>query len=100
MTHRLVPKSPHQTYVECSWYLPHDVEDPSYAVEFWDITNREDWAACESVQRGLQSPHFIPGPLAPNEDAVYQWVALVANAYLDPGRALAEASRSRMSSQT
>jgi hypothetical protein len=25
--------------------------DPSYALEFWDLTNRQDWAACESVQR-------------------------------------------------
>jgi glycine betaine catabolism A len=99
MTHRLVPKTPASTYVECSWYMMNDVRDPSYAVEFWDITNREDWAACESVQRGLQSPHFKPGPLAPNEDAVYQWVALIANAYLDPRRALEEASRVRMSSQ-
>ena len=44
-------------------------------MEFWDITNRQDWAACESVQRGLQSPHFRPGPFAPNEDAVAQLVA-------------------------
>ena len=27
--------------------------DPAYAVDFWDITNRQDWMACESVQRGL-----------------------------------------------
>ena len=26
--------------------------DPAYAVDFWDLTNRQDWAACESVQRG------------------------------------------------
>ena len=52
--------------------------DPGYAVEFWDITNRQDWAACESVQRGLASPHALPGPLSPEEDGVYQFVALVA----------------------
>ncbi len=97
MTHRLVPKTPNQTYVECSWYMPTDVDDPTYAVEFWDVTNREDWAACESVQRGLQSPHFIAGPLAPNEDAVYQWVALLARSYLDPSAALENSAR--MSSQ-
>ena len=55
--------------------------DPAYAVEFWDLTNRQDWAACESVQRGLASPHFRPGPFAPNEDAVHQWVTLVGRAY-------------------
>jgi Rieske 2Fe-2S family protein len=57
------------------------VADASYAEEFWDRTNRQDWAACESVQRGLRSPHFRPGPFAPNEDAVHQWVTLLGRAY-------------------
>ena len=56
--------------------------DPSYAVDFWDLTNRQDWAACESVQRGLTSEHAIPGPLAPDEDGVYQFVSRVAQGYL------------------
>ena len=59
--------------------------DPSYAVDFWDRTNRQDWAACESVQRGLASPHFRPGPLAPNEDAVHEFVTMVARGYRDGG---------------
>ena len=58
------------------------VPDPAYAVDFWDLTNRQDWAACESVQRGLASPHFRPGPFAPNEDAVHQFVTMVARGYL------------------
>jgi Rieske 2Fe-2S family protein len=82
MTHRLEPLAPGLTAIECSWYFPAAVADPSYAVEFWDITNREDWAACESVQRGAESPHFLPGPLAPAEDAVYQWVTMIARGYL------------------
>src|SRR5258708_20859298 len=56
--------------------------DPSYAIDFWDLTNRQDWAACESVQRGLASPHAKPGPLNPAEDAVYQFVTMVARGYL------------------
>jgi Rieske 2Fe-2S family protein len=56
--------------------------DPAYAVDFWDITNRQDWAACESVQRGLSSGHAIPGPLSPDEDAVHQFVTMmVARGY-------------------
>ena len=91
MTHRLEPLAPDRTRIECDWYFPAGVADPSYAVEFWDITNREDWAACESVQRGVSSPHFRPGPLAPGEDAVYQWLTLIARAYQDPAGALAAA---------
>ncbi len=81
MTHRLVPLAPDRTWVECSWYFAGAAVDPSYAVEFWDVTNRQDWAACESVQRGLSSPHFAPGPLAPTEDAVHQWVGMIGRAY-------------------
>ncbi len=82
MTHRLVPQAPDRTWIECSWYFVDPETDPTYAVEFWDITNRQDWGACESVQRGLASPHFRPGPLAPNEDAVHQLVSTVGRAYL------------------
>ena len=85
MTHRMVPLAPGRTWVECSWLvLPGadgSVPDAAGAVEFWDITNKQDWAACESVQRGLQSPHFRPGPFAPREDAVAQLVATLGRAY-------------------
>ena len=83
MAHRLVPLSAGRTWVECSWYfLPTDPPvDPAYAVDFWDLTNRQDWSACESVQRGLVSPHFRPGPFAPNEDAVHQFVTMVGRGY-------------------
>jgi Rieske 2Fe-2S family protein len=81
--HRMVPLAPGRTWVECSW-LTRPADAPAgapAAVEFWDITNRQDWSACESVQRGLQSPHFRPGPFAPNEDAVAQLVATIGAAY-------------------
>ncbi len=87
MTHRLVPLAADRTRIECTWaFAPEAVArpgfDPGYAVEFWDITNRQDWAACESVQRGLSSPHASPGPLAPDEDAVYSFVTIIARGYL------------------
>ena len=85
MAHRLVPLAPGRTWVECSWYVAPGagggVPDARGAVDFWDVTNKQDWAACESVQRGLSSPHFRPGPFAPNEDAVADFVARVGRAY-------------------
>jgi Rieske 2Fe-2S family protein len=87
MTHVLVPVAADRTRVECTWaFAPEAVSrrgfDPGYAVEFWDITNRQDWSACESVQRGLASPQASPGPLAPDEDAVYSFVTTIARGYL------------------
>jgi Rieske 2Fe-2S family protein len=86
MTHLMTPLAVDRTHVECAWAFPREVADqpgfdPSYAVDFWDLTNRQDWAACESVQRGLTSPHAVPGPLAREEDGVYQFVTRVARAY-------------------
>jgi glycine betaine catabolism A len=86
MVHRLVPLAADRTRIECTWaFAPESLArpgfDPAYAVEFWDITNRQDWHACESVQRGLSSPHAAPGPLSPQEDAVYQFVTMVARGY-------------------
>ncbi|HXP58361.1 MAG TPA: SRPBCC family protein, partial [Streptosporangiaceae bacterium] len=86
MTHRLIPVTVGRTIIECTWAFPPEALerpgfDPGYAVEFWDLTNRQDWSACESVQRGLASPHARPGPLSPEEDGVYQFVALVARGY-------------------
>jgi len=85
MTHRMVPLAPDRTWIECSWLVAPGadgaVPDAAGAVEFWDLTNKQDWAACESVQRGLASPHFAPGPFAPNEDAVAMFAATVGRAY-------------------
>src|ERR1700734_2635872 len=87
MTHRLMPLAADRTRIECTWaFAPEAADapgfDPGYAVDFWDITNQQDWHACESVQRGLTSPHAIPGPLSAEEDAVYQFVTMIARGYL------------------
>jgi Rieske 2Fe-2S family protein len=86
MTHVLSPLSAGRTRVECSWaFSPEDAAgegfDPGFAVDFWDVTNRQDFAACESVQRGLSSPHAVPGVLSPAEESVYQFVTMVARRY-------------------
>jgi glycine betaine catabolism A len=101
MTHRITPLSPGETHVECAWlWAPEsfhlDDFDPSYAVDFWDITNREDWEACEGVQRGMNNRGYRPGPLSSWEGTVYQFIAWTANLYLGNGFEVPEApSRTR-----
>ncbi len=90
MTHVLTPIGNDQTFVECSWLFPPeafdlDGFDPAYAVDFWDITNREDWAACESVMRGVKNRGYRQGPLSNWEGTVYQFLGIMANAYLGDG---------------
>jgi glycine betaine catabolism A len=43
--------------------------DPSDASELWELVNRQDWAICESVQRGMTSRYYTQGWFAPMEDA-------------------------------
>ena len=88
MTHILTPLGPDRTAGRnARWaFAPEDSArlafDPAYAIDFWDITNRQDWAACESVQRGLPRPTQHPaGPLSPREDGVYHYVTMVARGY-------------------
>jgi Rieske 2Fe-2S family protein len=68
----LWPRGPERTTIRCD-FLFHPDEmarpgfDPSDAVEFWDLVNRQDWAICEGVQRGMRSRVFEHGFYAPME---------------------------------
>ena len=88
MTHRLEPLDTSRTRIECQWLFPPEALadpafDPGYAVGFWDLTNRQDWQAIESVQRGVESRGYRPGTLTPREDAVHAFVERIARAYVD-----------------
>lgn len=88
MTHRFEPLGPGETRVECQWLFPPEARDrphfdPAYASEFWDITNREDWRACGSVNRGLRSRGYRSGPFAWSEDEVHALMTMVARGYLE-----------------
>jgi Rieske 2Fe-2S family protein len=87
LTHRIEPLAPGRSYVECEWLFPpelvaRDDFDPSWAVDFWDVTNREDWAACESLQRSAASRGHRPGPLSLGWEAgVYLFTSMMARSY-------------------
>jgi Rieske 2Fe-2S family protein len=69
----LEPRGPDRTDIICHFlFEPESMAQPDYdpndAVEFWDITNRQDWNICESVQRGMHSRVHAHGYYAPMED--------------------------------
>jgi glycine betaine catabolism A len=69
----LSPKAVDRTEVTCSLLfaageVSGDGFDPSDAHDFWDLVNRQDWAVCESVQRGMSSRSYVHGWFAPMED--------------------------------
>ena len=70
----LWPRGPGHTTIVCD-FLFHPAEmrksdfDPSDAVDFWDLVNRQDWSICAGVQRGMTSRCFDAGYYAPMEDS-------------------------------
>ncbi len=78
MVHRLTPRSPNHTLVECDWFFHPDAFgqegfQPQDAVEFWDTTNRQDWHVCELSQKGISSRAYAPGPYSPRESIPAAW---------------------------
>ena len=69
----LTPKGPNRTDIDCIFLFeeseinaPHF--NPSDAVDFWDLVNRQDWSICERVQRGMSRGTEKAGFYAPMED--------------------------------
>jgi glycine betaine catabolism A len=69
----LRPLAVGRTRIDCLLLFDRDAVtadefDPSDAGEFWDLVNEQDWAICESVQRGMSSRSYTHGWFAPMED--------------------------------
>jgi glycine betaine catabolism A len=69
----LSPLAHDRTRIDCDLLFAADEVvkpgfDPSDAAEFWDLVNRQDWAVCASVQRGMSSRAYQQGWFAPMED--------------------------------
>ncbi len=73
MIHTLWPRAVDRTEIVCEWYFhPDELAKPDFtgddAVEFWDITNREDWRIVELSQAGIGSRAYTPGPYSAREE--------------------------------
>jgi Rieske 2Fe-2S family protein len=72
MFHTLWPRGPAETLVRCEWLFSSQAMaqpgfDPADAVDFWDMTNRQDWRVCELSQRGVRSRAYRPSPYSGQE---------------------------------
>ena len=68
----VLPRGAGRTEVVCDFlFHPDEMEkasfEPSDAVDFWDLVNRQDWAISEALQRGMSSRRFRFGWYAPME---------------------------------
>ena len=72
------PVSPGRTRIESEWlFHPDTVRDGSKnirdAIEFWDLTNRQDWDIVERSQLGISSRRYEPGPYSARESIPAAW---------------------------
>jgi Rieske 2Fe-2S family protein len=82
LVHTLWPLAPNRTINICEWHFrPEEMArpgfDPSDCVEFWDMTNRQDWHVCELSQAGIGSRAYTPGPYSNREDLLYAFDRMI-----------------------
>ena len=90
MVHRIAPISPDRSVIVCDWFFDPDEMakadfDPSDVVEFWDLTNRQDWQVCELQQAGTRSRAFSTGRYSAIESGPHLFAARVADGYAADG---------------
>jgi Rieske 2Fe-2S family protein len=73
VTFTLWPRAADRTEIVCEWHFHPDERarpgfDPAGAVEFWDLTNRQDWELSELAQQGISSRGYVPGPYSNREE--------------------------------
>ena len=78
MVHRIRPRSADRTHIHCDWFF-HSAAfgradfNPGDAVDFWHMTNRQDWHVCELSQQGIGSCVYEPGFYSPRESIPAAW---------------------------
>jgi Rieske 2Fe-2S family protein len=78
MVHRIWPQSPDRVLICCDWFFHPEAFGrsdfhPEDAIEFWDMTNKQDWHVCELSQQGIASRSYQPGPYGPRETIPAAW---------------------------
>ena len=82
MTHTLWPRAYNRTEIVCEWHFhPAEIGKTDFhaddAIEFWDLTNREDWWIAEQSQAGISSRMYQPGPYSERESLLWSFDEIV-----------------------
>ena len=76
MAHFVRPIAANRSAITCTWLFDPKTMgapefDPKETVDFWDLTNRQDWHVSELTQRGISSRAYRPGPFANAEGLLH-----------------------------
>jgi Rieske 2Fe-2S family protein len=78
MVHQVWPIAPERSLIVCDWFFhPEAFALPDFrpedAIEFWDMTNKQDWHVCELSQQGIASRAYDPGFYSTRESIPAAW---------------------------
>jgi phenylpropionate dioxygenase-like ring-hydroxylating dioxygenase large terminal subunit len=90
LVHTLAPTAVGHTRITCEWLFdPATIAradfNASDAVEFWDLTNRQDWRVCELQHRGTASQSWVAGRFSNDEPSVHAFDLMVVDRYAGDG---------------
>jgi Rieske 2Fe-2S family protein len=76
LTFTIWPHAADKTEIICEWHFhPEEIRKPDFsaadAVEFWDLTNKQDWELSELAQEGIASKGYLPGPYSNREELLF-----------------------------
>lgn len=76
LTHTVWPLSVDRSLIRCEWLFDRaaadaDDFDPGDAVDFWHMTNEQDWALCGRAQKGVRSRGYAPARYQSLEETIY-----------------------------
>jgi Rieske 2Fe-2S family protein len=76
LTITLWPRGVDRTEVVADWHFhPDEMARPGFdatgSIEFWDLTNRQDWELSERAQAGITSQGYRPGPYSNREELLH-----------------------------
>ncbi len=78
MYHHITPLGSGKIINDCYWlFHPDIIKDKNAqkgvksAIDFWDLTNKQDWMVCEQMQTGTSSRRFDRGYYSGREDILY-----------------------------
>jgi Rieske 2Fe-2S family protein len=90
MTITIWPQDCGRTKLVAEWHFhPAEMAKPDFvfedAIEFWDRTNREDWAISEQSYLGISSRGYLPGPYSERERQLWEFDQFVTRALQHEG---------------
>jgi phenylpropionate dioxygenase-like ring-hydroxylating dioxygenase large terminal subunit len=89
MTITIWPQHCGRTKLIAEWHFhPDEMAKPGFvfedAVDFWDRTNREDWAISEQSYLGISSRGYAPGPYSERERQLWEFDQFVLARLKEP----------------